>query len=113
MNKDQRTEKKRNLRLVDKYDNDDYSRFAGPDFEERPFEIGEEDFNQSPHTDKRNVRLRSEGNWHHPGVSGKRMTGIPGSIKRNTGHRKTSPALVRRTTSALMTESMKKFVKRS
>lgn len=71
MNKDQRTEKKRNLRLVDKYDNDDYSRFAGPDFEERPFEIGEEDFNQSPHTDKRNVRLRSEGNWHHPGVSGK------------------------------------------
>lgn len=63
--------KKRNLRLVDKYDNDDFSRYAGPDYSDEPFEIGEEDFEQSAHLDKNNIRLRPEGNWHHPGVSGK------------------------------------------
>jgi hypothetical protein len=36
-------EKRRNLRLVDKYDNDDYSRFAGPDYSDEPFELGEEE----------------------------------------------------------------------
>lgn len=35
-------EKKRNLKLIDKYDNDDYSRFAAPDYTETNFEIGEE-----------------------------------------------------------------------
>lgn len=64
-------EKKRNLRLVEKYDNDDYSRFAGPDYDDGTFEIGEEDFEQSPHTQKREINVRPQGNWHHPGVSGK------------------------------------------
>lgn len=63
--------KKRNLRLVEKYDNDDFSRFAGPDYSDEPFEIGEEDFEQSAHTNKRNIHVRPQGNWHHPGVSGK------------------------------------------
>lgn len=63
--------KKRNLRLVEKYDNDDYSRFAGPDYEEGTFEIGEEDFEHSPHTNKSDIELRPQGNWTHPGVSGK------------------------------------------
>jgi len=35
--------KKRRLRLVDKFENDDYSRIAGPDYSERPFELGEID----------------------------------------------------------------------
>lgn len=65
-------DKKKGLRLVEKYDNDDYSRFAGPDYSDQPFEIGEEDdFEHSPHTDKKNIRLRPQGNWNHPGVSGK------------------------------------------
>ncbi|MCM2351349.1 MAG: BON domain-containing protein [Bacteriovoracaceae bacterium] len=57
-------EKKRKLKLVEKYDNDDYSRFAGPDYSDEPFEIGESDLTHSAHQ----VR---EGSWHHPGVSGK------------------------------------------
>lgn len=64
-------EKKRNLRLVDKYDNDDLSRYAGPDYADEPFQIGEEEFEQSAHLDKSNIHLRPQGNWHHPGVSGK------------------------------------------
>lgn len=63
--------KKRNLRLVEKYDNDDYSRFAGPDYSDEPFEIGEEDFEHSAHTQKKDIDIRPHGNWHHPGVSGK------------------------------------------
>ncbi len=51
-------EKKKNLRLVDKYDNDDFTRYAGPDFSEE-------------HNDKNNIHLRPQGNWHHPGVGGK------------------------------------------
>ncbi len=62
--------KKRNLRLVEKYDNDDYSRYAGADYSDEPFEIGEEDFEQSAHINKRNIHVRPQGNWHHPGVSG-------------------------------------------
>lgn len=76
MNKDsKREEKKRNLRLVEKYDNDDYSRFAGPDYDEGSFELGEEDFEQTPHTQKNDINIRSHGNWHHPGVSGKTEDG--------------------------------------
>lgn len=63
--------KKRNLKLVEKYDNDDYSRYAGADYSDNPFELGEEDFEQSGHTHKDQVNLRPSGNWHHPGVSGK------------------------------------------
>lgn len=65
------SDKKRNLKLVEKYDNDDFSRYAGPDYEDEPFQIGEEDFEQSAHLDKNNIHLRPQGNWHHPGVSGK------------------------------------------
>ena len=36
------SEKKRNLKLVEKYDNDDYSRYAAPDYIETNFEIGNE-----------------------------------------------------------------------
>lgn len=44
MDKDQkRPDKKRNLKLVDKYDNDDYSRYAASDYAEGIFELGEED----------------------------------------------------------------------
>lgn len=64
-------QKKRNLRLVEKYDNDDYSRFAGADYSENTFELGEEDFQQSAHLNKGDINLRPQGNWHHPGVSGK------------------------------------------
>lgn len=63
--------KKRNLRLVEKYDNDDYSRMAGADYSDNTFELGEEDFEQSGHTHKEQVSIRPQGNWHHPGVSGK------------------------------------------
>lgn len=63
--------KKRNLRLVERFENDDYSRMAGPDYSEGPFELGEEDFRNSAHTQKTDINLRPEGNWHHPGVSGK------------------------------------------
>ena len=45
MNNDKQVEKKRGLRLVERYDNDDYSRFAAPDYEEHPFEIGLEEEN--------------------------------------------------------------------
>jgi hypothetical protein len=77
MNRDNEKElsKKRNLRLVEKYDNDDYSRFAGPDYSDEPFELGEEDFEHSAHTQKKEINLRPEGNWHHPGVSGKTEDG--------------------------------------
>lgn len=69
-------EKRRKLKLVEKYDNDDYSRFAGPDFrEDGEFEIGEQNFSQSPHHDKDRIQRKSEGNWHHPGVSGKSQSG--------------------------------------
>lgn len=70
MDKENRTEKRR-LKLVEKYDNDDYTRYAGPDYNDRPFEIGEEEMNEIPHSDKQNTKLRPQGNWHHPGVSGK------------------------------------------
>lgn len=44
MDKDQKqSDKKRNLKLVEKYDNDDYSRYAAPDYAESTFELGEED----------------------------------------------------------------------
>lgn len=66
-NQNKKNEKKHNLKLVDKYDNDDFSPFAGPDYDDEPFQIGEEDFERSAH----NINLRSDGNWHHPGVSGK------------------------------------------
>ena len=70
---DKQPERKRNLRIVEKYENDDYSRMAGPDYSDQPFEIGEveEEFLHSPHGDKKNIRLRPQGNWSHPGVSGK------------------------------------------
>lgn len=71
MNKDRNDKPtRRNLHLVEKYDNDDYSRYAGPDFSEDSDER-EEDFVHSAHQDKKNIRIRPEGNWHHPGVSGK------------------------------------------
>lgn len=71
MNKDnEKTEKKKHLRLVERYDNDDYSPYAGPDYSDKPFEIGEQDFEHSPHT-KRNVNIRESATWNHPGVSGK------------------------------------------
>jgi hypothetical protein len=67
---------KRGLRLVDKYDNDDYSPYAGPDYEEGPFEIGaENEFEHSPHSNKKDIELRPQGNWNHPGVSGKTQDG--------------------------------------
>lgn len=69
-------DRRRNLRLVEKYDNDDYSRYAGPDYTDHPFEIGEEEeFLHSPHSDKKNIHLRPQGNWNHPGVSGKTSDG--------------------------------------
>ncbi len=72
MDRQNKNQDKKGLRLVEKYDNDDYSRYAGPDYNDQPFEIGEEnDFENSPHTDKKNIRLRPQGNWNHPGVSGK------------------------------------------
>ena len=63
-------EKKRRLRLVDKYDNNDISHY-----DDEPFQIGEEDFEHSAHRDKSNINLRPQGNWHHPGVSGKTDNG--------------------------------------
>jgi hypothetical protein len=60
-------ERKRNLKLVEKYDNDDYSRFAGPDYSE--------EFENSAHENKNEINVRPEGNWHHPGVSGKTEEG--------------------------------------
>jgi hypothetical protein len=71
MDRNKKENKKRTLKLVEKYDNDDYSRFGGPDYSSEPFEIGQEDFERSSHQDKSNIRIRPEGNWHHPGVSGK------------------------------------------
>lgn len=71
MNKDKQSHKNRKLKLVEKYDNDDYSRFAAPDYSEEPFEIGDEDFEHSTHQDKKDIDLHSQSNWHHPGVSGK------------------------------------------
>lgn len=64
-------QEKRKLRLVEKYDNDDYSRAAGADYSENTFELGEEDFEQSAHLHKGDINIRPHGNWHHPGVSGK------------------------------------------
>jgi len=75
MDKEEKKPMKRNLRLVDKYDNDDYSRFAGSDYSDRPFELGEEDFEHSAHTQKKDIHIRPEGNWSHPGVSGKTEDG--------------------------------------
>ena len=57
-------EKKRGLRLVEKYDYDD-----------EPFQIGEEDFEHSAHREKSHIQLRPQGNWDHPGVSGKTNNG--------------------------------------
>jgi hypothetical protein len=67
------SEKKRGLKLVEKYENDDYSRYAAPDYTEEPFQQSEEeiDFENSAHQNKQNIRIRPEGNWSHPGVSGK------------------------------------------
>ncbi len=62
---------KRKLRLVEKYDNDDYSRYAGPDYSDESFEIGDDEFEDSSHTGKSDIEVRSRGNWTHPGVSGK------------------------------------------
>lgn len=71
MRKDkEQPQKKQHLKLVERYDNDDYSRFAGPDYSDAPFELGEQDFEHSPHTQK-NINIREQGSWNHPGVSGK------------------------------------------
>jgi osmotically-inducible protein OsmY len=66
---DKNDSRKRGLRLVEKYDNDDYSRYAGPDYKE------EADFEQSAHNNKQEITLRPKGNWEHPGVSGKADSG--------------------------------------
>jgi hypothetical protein len=70
MNKDKERPQKKHLKLVERYDSDDYSRYAGPDYSDEPFELGEQDFEHSPHT-KRNINIREQGSWSHPGVSGK------------------------------------------
>jgi hypothetical protein len=71
----ERGKDKRHLRLVEKYDerfdNDDFSRFAGPDYSDEPFELGEQDFAHSPHERKRAIEERPVGTWTNPGVSGK------------------------------------------
>lgn len=67
MNKEKEKTDKRRLRLVDKYDNDDYTRFAAPDYKE--------EFEDTSHTGKNNIDVRPGGNWHHPGVSGKTSDG--------------------------------------
>lgn len=64
MEKEKNRSDKRRLRLVEKYDNDDYTRFAGADYNDSPFE-------ESGHTNKQDIDVRPDGNWHHPGVSGK------------------------------------------
>lgn len=74
MDRDKRQPDKRHLRLVEKYDNDDYSRYAGPDYSDSTFELGEQDFEKSPHTQK-NIHLRHEASWTNPGVSGKSENG--------------------------------------
>jgi hypothetical protein len=71
MQKNQKENEKRKLRLVEKYDNDDFSRFAGPDYTENNFEIGQPDFTQSAHQNKEQFDLGEGRTWHHPGVSGK------------------------------------------
>lgn len=71
MDKEKQKPEKKHLKLVDRYDNDDYSRFAGPDYSDETFELGEEDFSQSPHTNKRDINIRESGTWTNPGVSGK------------------------------------------
>lgn len=43
MDKEQKQDKTRKLKLVERYDNDDYSRFAAPDYTENNFEIGDDD----------------------------------------------------------------------
>ncbi len=72
MNKEDKLhQKRRNLKLVEKYDNDDYSRFSGPDYSDSPFEIGVNEFERSSHQGKSEISQRPKGSWHHPGVSGK------------------------------------------
>ncbi len=56
---DKHSHSKKKIKLVEKYDNDE------------PFQIGEEEFSQSSHSNKRDIHLHGEGSWHHPGVSGK------------------------------------------
>jgi hypothetical protein len=70
MDKSKERPQKKHLRLVERYDNDDYSRYAGPDYSDETFEIGEEDFSQSPHSTQ-GINVREEGTWTNPGVSGK------------------------------------------
>ena len=60
MNKDKKLEGKRHLRLVEKYDHS-----------QEPFQIGEPDFNYSAHKMKDRIHQFEEGNWTHPGISGK------------------------------------------
>ncbi len=54
-------QKKKRLRLVEKFENDDYSRIAGPDYSDHPFELGEID------STKMNS---SEDSYHPSGISG-------------------------------------------
>lgn len=43
IDKNELANRKKRLRLVEKYENDDLSRIAGPDYSDRPFELGERD----------------------------------------------------------------------
>lgn len=63
MNKDKMLIGKRHLRLVENYDLEDSVDDA--------FEIGEPDFDDSPHTQKGKIKKFRSGSWTHPGVSGK------------------------------------------
>lgn len=74
MDKEKQRPEKRHLKLVDRYDSDDYSRYGGPDYSDEVFELGEQDFEHSPHS-KRDIRLRETGTWTNPGVSGKSESG--------------------------------------
>lgn len=60
MNKDKDRSQKKHLRIVEKYDNDDYSRYAGPDYSDQSFELGDDD-----------IELRNHSSREYPGVSGK------------------------------------------
>jgi BON domain len=62
-NSEKRRPLKKHLKLVERYDSDE------------PFELGEQDFSQLAHTDKRNIHLLNEGSWTNPGVSGKSDNG--------------------------------------
>ena len=72
---DKRSSGKKHLKLIDRYESDDYSRYAEPDYSDETFELGEQDFHHSRHEDKDRIKVRSEGNWTNPGVSGKNDSG--------------------------------------